>query len=356
MFLAGADGSTPELRPPSIKGALRFWWRAMHGDMPVSDMKRAETEIFGGGGEKAKRSSVIISVVNKSLDIVANKDNSIDQKQWPGTGYLLYSVLYMNKRDYFNPDSEFILSFSSYYPDKLKEVVKAFVCLVLFGGIGSRSRRGAGSIIVKSIEGNAEDQIKDITKILDMSEIENPKQFVAHLKDNIKLFVKPYSDNKSYSVLNASSLYVLEPKEGWRQALEYIGIKFKSVRDKIKGDVGGTPNFGIPVSHSKKNNKQGLMMIGGTVFEKNSDVWRVNKKLYERRASPLIIKVIKTKGNLYYPIALHLQGQFLPKGQNIIDKKASELNVAGDRECSPKDDYIKTQFLDTLKGIESITL
>ncbi len=30
MFLARADGKTPELRPPSIKGLMRFWWRAMN--------------------------------------------------------------------------------------------------------------------------------------------------------------------------------------------------------------------------------------------------------------------------------------------------------------------------------------
>ncbi|OPX29474.1 MAG: type III-B CRISPR module RAMP protein Cmr1 [Candidatus Omnitrophica bacterium 4484_171] len=35
MFLAGADGRTPELRPPSIKGAMRFWWRAMNGHLPL---------------------------------------------------------------------------------------------------------------------------------------------------------------------------------------------------------------------------------------------------------------------------------------------------------------------------------
>lgn len=268
MFLAGADGLTPELRPPSIKGALRFWWRAMHGDMLVSNLKKAETEIFGGGGEKARRSAVIIRVGNKSLDIVVNKDNSIDQKQWPGTGYLLYSVLYMNERDYFNPNSEFILSFSSCYPDKLKEVVKAFVCLVLFGGIGSRSRRGAGSIFVKSIDGNAEDQLKDIAGILNMSEIENPKQFIAHLKKNIKLLVDSYPAEGSYSALNGSSLYVMEPKVDWLQALECIGLRFKKIRDSIKHDVGGTPNFGIPVQHSKKSDKPRLMMVAGTAVKK----------------------------------------------------------------------------------------
>lgn len=35
MFLAGADGQTPELRAASIKGALRFWWRACHGHLKL---------------------------------------------------------------------------------------------------------------------------------------------------------------------------------------------------------------------------------------------------------------------------------------------------------------------------------
>jgi CRISPR-associated protein Cmr1 len=28
LFCGGADGSSAELRPSSVKGVLRFWWRA----------------------------------------------------------------------------------------------------------------------------------------------------------------------------------------------------------------------------------------------------------------------------------------------------------------------------------------
>lgn len=326
----------------------------MHGDMSVLDLKKAETEIFGSGGENARRSSVTISVGEKCPPIVVHNNIGIDQQQWPGIGYLLYSVLYMQERDCFEAGSEFILSISSYNPEKLKQVVNAFVCLVLFGGIGSRSRRGAGSIFLKEIDGNVKDQIKDITKILDMSEIENPKQFVAHLKNTIKLLVKLSPAEGSYSALNGSSLYVMEPKTDWLRALEYIGLRFKKIRGNIKHDVGGTPNFGIPVQHSKKSAKPKLMIIAGTASEESADNWRVHK-LSERRASPLVIKVIKTKNNLYFPVALHLQGQFLPKGQYILDKNAAVLNFGGNRALSPDDSYIQNKFLDTLKESESIT-
>jgi CRISPR-associated protein Cmr1 len=54
MFLAGADGTTPELRAPSIKGALRFWWRAMNGHLSLEDLKAKEDEIFGGTDNRSK--------------------------------------------------------------------------------------------------------------------------------------------------------------------------------------------------------------------------------------------------------------------------------------------------------------
>ena len=61
MFLSGADGK-PELRAPSIKGAMRFWWRAMNGHLSPEDLKRKETAIFGGSGEKDGRSKVVIKI------------------------------------------------------------------------------------------------------------------------------------------------------------------------------------------------------------------------------------------------------------------------------------------------------
>ena len=60
MFLTGADGRTPELRPPSIKGAMRFWWRAMNGHLPLDKLKEEESKIFGASNRKIGRSRVVI--------------------------------------------------------------------------------------------------------------------------------------------------------------------------------------------------------------------------------------------------------------------------------------------------------
>ena len=67
MFLGGADGKGAELRAPSIKGALRFWWRAMNGHLPLKELHEREAEIFGGSGDKQGRSKVIVRVVPVSI-------------------------------------------------------------------------------------------------------------------------------------------------------------------------------------------------------------------------------------------------------------------------------------------------
>ena len=63
MFLGGAEQQA-ELRLPSFKGALRFWWRASvwptvaaHGES-LSNLYRREAEIFGSSEERIGQSKV----------------------------------------------------------------------------------------------------------------------------------------------------------------------------------------------------------------------------------------------------------------------------------------------------------
>lgn len=48
LFLAGADGTerdaVPELRPPSLKGAMGFWWRAVQAEEDPERLKRSKPE------------------------------------------------------------------------------------------------------------------------------------------------------------------------------------------------------------------------------------------------------------------------------------------------------------------------
>lgn len=149
MFLAGADGKTPELRPPSIKGALRFWWRAMNGHLPLTELKKREGEIFGNN---EKRSKVVIRT--EIDDFVAKEELLVPHKKFMkqkaipvGTKFKIHLSLTSatNNFNYQKLDALFIL-------------------VSALGGLGKRVRRGMGGFTIENIDYS----IDEITKYLNI--------------------------------------------------------------------------------------------------------------------------------------------------------------------------------------------
>ena len=54
LVINGAKGDEPELRPASIKGVLRFWWRALHGNLPNGELRKKEGNIFGNTEHRSR--------------------------------------------------------------------------------------------------------------------------------------------------------------------------------------------------------------------------------------------------------------------------------------------------------------
>ena len=148
MFLAGADGRTPDLRPPSIKGAIRFWWRAMNGHLSLEQLKKRETEIFGGSGENEGRSKVIIRIDQPLRYDGGYKYTPIPRKnfQLPAFSPLLkYSITLSLNHNVTNNDSE------NFDLEKIKSL---FILFSILGGLGKRARRGFGSFKILKINDN----------------------------------------------------------------------------------------------------------------------------------------------------------------------------------------------------------
>lgn len=147
MFLNGADGQTPELRAPSIKGALRFWWRALNGHLPLTDtayskgLKSLEFEIFGGSGDNVQRSRVIITVsqngpLNKrTCELVPHKPYMKAEAIVVGTTFDV--TLKIKDNPYLNKE----------------KAIALFMLTCYLGGFGKRVRRGMGSVDIIAIDG-----------------------------------------------------------------------------------------------------------------------------------------------------------------------------------------------------------
>ena len=134
MFLAGADGQTPELRAPSIKGALRFWWRALNGHLGLNKLKETEGELFGGTGDKkSNRSQLIIQV-----PFVENLKIDHGGKPVPHKGFMTQNAI--------ETGEHFKICLMFMDKNQRETFRSLFILTCVLGGFGKRVRRGMGSV------------------------------------------------------------------------------------------------------------------------------------------------------------------------------------------------------------------
>lgn len=211
MFLGGANTTDAELRVPSIKGMLRFWWRATCGIESLEEMKKEEAKIFGSTEQKASFSMKLEDLNN----IKAIKSNLPPGKKFQVEGktfsfgiidYLAFGIRdHRNRytRQHFPSGSQFRLKFNFYDRDYKQSVLKAFHSFIDNGGLGAKSRNGFGSLSLRENHKN------------NMQFKGNLKQYLA-LSHNSKLF-------------NGLSEY-----DKWEGALSEIGMAYKDARLSVE--------------------------------------------------------------------------------------------------------------------------
>jgi len=328
MFLAGADGRTPELRAPSIKGALRFWWRAMNGHLSLKELRRREGEIFGGTGEKEGKSSFSIIVNQKRSENITGNHLKRDYRlNWrfhrgrldgpnAGIGYLLYATMLKDsERAFFyskgnsHQSFTFSMSFLSKEKEKLQQVIAALWGLVFLGGLGLRSRRGGGNIAVKNV--NDENKLIQSMGLSFILNEQNQTKIREWLIKNFNVAKSIINEEKAttfisdYSNVSFSRIIISkQSSNGWIDALSEIGKKYEDFRFHNRSAIFETGAFGLPVVHRSSR----LTVIG-----------RLNREPVKRRPSPLIFKVLRS-GNGYYWMVIRMAGEFLPPG-GVIEAK-----------------------------------
>jgi CRISPR-associated protein Cmr1 len=129
MLMHGEDTQVAELRPPSIKGAMRFWWRAIHGNLTLDELKKQESLLFGGANENSAVKSSFRIKIGKGLSN-SKSINSLPHKRVITQGY--------------EENQKFEIEFLS--NKELTKVEKIFELTAILGGFGLRSRRGFGCV------------------------------------------------------------------------------------------------------------------------------------------------------------------------------------------------------------------
>jgi len=362
LFMGGAanDGNArPELRAPSIKGLLRFWFRAtaLPSLGTLEKVWEKERELFGSTDGQGK---FLLSANQSSGLTIAgpNTENLMDARDH-GLKYLGYRTY--GSRKFFKPGGRFTVALELRKRKNLKatdedrEFLKnSLIALGLFGGAGSRSRRGFGSLTLTNLEIGGEQVWKRPTSIGDLEKC--IRTFISELniaKGSREAKLPPYT---SFSELTKISIIESEENESILEFLNRIGEKFrehrKEVGDKngdvilikrfLKGDrINNHPSravFGLPHNYFLKNIKK-----SATVEPSGSE----NK----RRASPLLIHIHALNKDRFAAVLTLLPAVFLPN-----DKKITVREIVSKKKMKVLDDKyeIKKEKVDQKVEFELI--
>lgn len=155
VFLAGADQNVAELRVPSIRGALRWWFRVLGGT------KDEEFELFGGcqskkdKEEKSKASQIVLRITNEAI---IPADEAFDYRRDDPRNYLLHfakisgndkNIYRTHSGAFINKGTTFTLEVIERFKirdelwKKFEDALNAFCHL---GALGLRATRGYGMV------------------------------------------------------------------------------------------------------------------------------------------------------------------------------------------------------------------
>ncbi len=366
-FIGGANPQEAELRPASIVGMLRWWFRVLVGAWVnnTEELFKLESELFGSQ-ERAGKVWVRVKGLHKfTIEGCEEWDVGRPDRGRPGKdsgkAYLGYgNILFINLqrqenlkrypflqtclnkgknkgtftvRSYIPTNSSF--GVSVLVPEDKVDFIESLLFIVSqLGTIGSRSRRGWGSFILKP-------KYKSGYEIWDRFSPEELKKAIAKLskeKNSLEIYIYgSYSDPMS--------------------ALEDIGMQFRAFRSRRNPDYTLLKDF---LSKPSDSNKEKLKRVGvlrtyfglpinfrfSSLEGKQISITAKVGKDDTRLASPVRFKVIPNKNSFSVLIIHHKLKEF----PYIIVKTQSEKFKI---DKNP-DSSIFYDFLNHLKNVRRV--
>ncbi|MEP0814906.1 MAG: type III-B CRISPR module RAMP protein Cmr1 [bacterium] len=387
-FAGGADNrNTAEIRASAIRGGLRFWARALLGYLYGSDSnglenaKTIETRIFGDtsiasnaalrvehdcsstkkdvGGKKFIADSLTkVSGFDSShrnrLKIVSPRSGSETPSNMLGwLGYGCVGFKGDAQKFYFPSGCNLNLIISSRVGSaglnekEMKLLEASLWCYVTFGGLGSRSRRGWGSMIfAKCSELN----------IVSARNVNKPNDGLQEILPKLSsaFNVQPRLGFPNYSHFAKGHTRILKAKSANVQfgspldALDFAGCLLVAFRRRYGIQLENRILYGTKRDYQwAKNRNVGNVELPGRIgfglplpFGRfNDEIVSIseNANTGDRRASPLLVAVKKSDDGSYYPVFLYLKSRFLPQGVKL---KWKRRNFSAPEQSQIVDDFL----------------
>jgi CRISPR-associated protein Cmr1 len=377
----GGAALQPELRPPSVRGCLRYWLRALLGgtlgeDLPL--LRKAEGAVFGN----VTRASPIVVRLDGSPE---TGPAALSAEDFPGACYMFWST-YQRKRDAILPGQTCQLQFHSRawdFPDvevggeaisverSFHYAASALWLLLRLGGVGARGRRGGG--VLRATEqpvgwpGSVPSPV---------SRAAEPDQLAAELADGLKAIRQsvPWETSapatvSSFDVLHPdfSQIFVADRTfPTWWEALDWSGRQLQEFRRSHVSDAGAIAELLTRGRLTVRRIRRAILGLPMVFFFKSIFEELTAKGVPDRdarrrasaivapqrglgRASPLIVRVVPLACEPQrYAVTMQLfRSRFLPDRQ--ISVKPQDRSVRPVSVDAPEDHLLIDDWFDFVR-------
>lgn len=360
MFLGDAAQRAVDIRPPSVKGALRFWWRALNwarmlhqaGNMEAEALRalhREEARLFGlAAGEGSGGQGVFL------LAVRSNSLNVVDQPFRKMTAGQLY-LLGMGLATFRNGNSclrnalaggefDLALTFRPSASDAdLASVRQALLAFGLLGSLGSRARHGLGSVAITSwseaqpLPANEEQYRQAIAGLMpaDLPSTLPPFSAFSRLM-RIDLSDRATDPLDLLGTIGGQLQMYRSYGQNGKVAGKPAERNFAADHDLILGATQGqTPTraplrtvFGLPHNYFFSSSRA------------KADVNYTVGRDEQRRASPLLLHIHSLNDGQYVAVHLLLKAAFLPAGAMVTVKTQRSFNVSANVDWSVPEKFL----------------
>ncbi|QKG83296.1 type III-B CRISPR module RAMP protein Cmr1 [Kroppenstedtia pulmonis] len=296
MFLAGANQDQAEMRIPSFKGALRFWYRAVDPEYINN-----EPILFGSGGTEGGQSRFWMKMESpfgkspkkwgKPKREESKRRKSKDELESP-LSYLSFSINMRKFTSYYLPEDDHmaiticrkrIPSDSELkYESDWRGLMAAVWLLGHVGGLGSRSRRGFGSLALQGME-TTSTALAGIADLPIAHLEQTPEQWMSAFQTGLQQIQDGFSvsPKADHTVIDAESTFHLHSEgcDTWKEAMESMGELFREFRKRKQ--LTHRAAFGLPLQIQNRG-------------------WRFVPEKGQRYASPVWMRVVRI-GDSYHP-------------------------------------------------------
>lgn len=341
LFLGGADQNQTELRVPSIKGALRFWWRALNYGRYGGDCQRIykeEGRLFGAVSRDAGQSSILMRLGSPSPtpNVFPRQQVYPRMGEMPGARYLGYGVMeaFGNRNkgtsagELLRPclQAPFDFTLELLCKDGMDaSVLNALKALGLLGGLGSKARKGYGSLTLLHLQ----EEARDIWK--------RPENLDA-LREEIRgLAVNAHPGLPEFTAFSklaridvvqqgADPVALLNDVGKAMQMYRSYGRSADGRRRMVNGEAA-EQNFKDDHEHMLEagqgrppQNHPRRVVFGlphNYYFSSKNLKVEVKPEFQDRRASPLFIHIHEFSPGRYAAILTILPARFLPQGEKV---------------------------------------